>query len=100
MMSRLVTDEAVIKAIDLHTTDTPDGLVLDDDITCILEGVPTANLEAPTVTERKTGRWYINSDGYYPYCSECKNEPKSGLMTDFCPSCGADMRYKSGAVMV
>ena len=51
-------------------------------------------LEAPTVTERKTGRWYINSDGYYPYCSECKNEPKNGLMTDFCPSCGADMRYK------
>lgn len=42
--------------------------------------------------ERKKGRWLINSDGYYPYCSECQKEPKSGDMTDFCPNCGADMR--------
>ena len=42
--------------------------------------------------ERKTGKWLINSDGYYPYCSECRKEPKSGDMTDFCPNCGADMR--------
>jgi len=40
----------------------------------------------------RTGKWLINSDGYYPYCSECKAEPKSGEMTDFCPNCGADMR--------
>ena len=47
----------------------------------------------PTVQpERKPGHWLINSDGYYPYFSECKSEPKSGDMTDFCPSCGADMR--------
>lgn len=44
--------------------------------------------------ERKQGHWLINSDGYYPYCSECRKEPKSGDMTDFCPSCGADMRKK------
>lgn len=36
--------------------------------------------------------WIISSDGYYPYCSECKSEPKNGEMTDFCPNCGADMR--------
>ena len=47
-----------------------------------------------TQTERKTGHWIINSDGYYPYCSECRMEPKSGDMTDFCPNCGADMRGK------
>lgn len=41
--------------------------------------------------ERKIGHWLINSDGYYPYCSECRKEPKSGDMTDFCPSCGAYM---------
>ena len=35
--------------------------------------------------------WIICSDGYYPYCSVCKNEPKNGVMTDYCPSCGAEM---------
>ena len=38
------------------------------------------------------GHWIISSDGYYPYCSECLTEPKSGDMTDVCPTCGADMR--------
>jgi len=46
----------------------------------------------PSVTPKpRTGKWIINSDGYYPYCSECKSEPKSGEMTDFCPNYGADM---------
>lgn len=44
------------------------------------------------LAERPKGEWIINSDGYYPYCSECRMEPKSGDMTDFCPNCGADMR--------
>ena len=38
------------------------------------------------------GEWIICSDGYYPYCSVCKNEPQGMVMTDFCPNCGADMR--------
>ena len=38
---RLIDSDAVIKAIDKHTFDTDDGLCLDDDITCILEEVPT-----------------------------------------------------------
>lgn len=45
----------------------------------------------PVTPEPRTGKWLINSDGYYPYCSECKAEPKSGEMTDFCPNCGAKM---------
>lgn len=36
-------------------------------------------------------KWEINCDGYYPYCTNCNNEPKSGLMTQYCPSCGAKM---------
>lgn len=48
----------------------------------------------PPTPSRPKGHWIINADGYYPYCSECKTEPKSGDMTDFCPSCGADMRGK------
>ena len=45
----------------------------------------------PVTPEPRRGKWLINSDGYYPYCSECKAEPKSGEMTDFCPKCGAKM---------
>lgn len=46
----------------------------------------------PTIqSEQRTGKWLINCDGYYPYCSECRIEPKSGVMTDFCPNCGAKM---------
>jgi hypothetical protein len=43
------------------------------------------------VAEVTHGRWLINSDGYYPYCSVCKEEPKSGIMTHYCPNCGAKM---------
>ena len=39
----------------------------------------------------RKGHWIISSDGYYPYCSECKTEPGSGNMTDVCPTCGANM---------
>ena len=45
----------------------------------------------PVTPKLRMGKWLINSDGYYPYCSECKTEPKSGEMTDFCPKCGAKM---------
>lgn len=44
-MGRLVDVDAVIKAVDRHTKDEPE-IVLDNDITCILEEVPTA-YEAP-----------------------------------------------------
>ena len=36
-------------------------------------------------------RWLINSDGYYPYCSECKCEPDDRKMSKHCPHCGARM---------
>lgn len=41
------------------------------------------------VQEVRHGKWIINSDGYYPYCSECKQEPKE--LSKFCPNCGAKM---------
>ena len=49
--------------------------------------------EEPTadVAEVKHGKWKINSDGYYPYCSECNNEPENGKLTKYCPECGAKM---------
>ena len=42
--------------------------------------------------EKRKGCWLINSDGYYPYCSRCNNEPQSRIMTDYCPNCGAHMK--------
>ena len=49
-------------------------------------------LKTADVQPVKRGKWEICSDGYYPYCSECKAEPESGKMTNYCPRCGADMR--------
>lgn len=49
------------------------------------------NYNNKTPTYRKSGEWKINSDGWYPYCSECFKEPKGGL-SNYCPNCGAFMK--------
>jgi Zn finger protein HypA/HybF involved in hydrogenase expression len=41
--------------------------------------------------QEKTARWEISSDGYYPYCSHCKQEPPGRELTPFCPLCGYAM---------
>ena len=60
-----------------------------DRITDFIESLPSADVQAV-----KRGKWEICSDGYYPYCSNCKSEPESGKMTDYCPHCGAYMGKK------
>ena len=50
----------------------------------------------PAQPEPKYGEWIINSDGYYPYCSLCYQEPEGRVMTKYCPTYGAKM---SGADM-
>lgn len=48
-------------------------------------------------------QWKINSDGYYPYCSNCNYEPTIEVQDfsldleelDFCPKCGAKMLNNS-----
>ena len=35
--------------------------------------------------------WEIDCDGYYPYCSNCRQEPEGRVMSKFCPNCGAIM---------
>lgn len=51
----------------------------------------------PTI-ETKQARWEIDSDGYYPYCSNCRHEPNRPLYlsednrTPYCPNCGAKMK--------
>lgn len=48
------------------------------------------NIGGKTYTVRK-GKWKINCDGYYPYCSVCGSEPEGREKLERCPSCGAFM---------
>lgn len=41
--------------------------------------------------EIQHAQWLISSDGYYPYCSLCKQEPQGRIMTNYCPNCGTRM---------
>lgn len=52
----------------------------------ILNNIPPAD-----VAEVVHAKWEISSDGYYPYCSHCKTEPENGVMSKYCPECGAKM---------
>lgn len=56
--------------------------------------------DAPTIEERKTGKWLYKEDGWADWyeCSLCRCKcPRNSFgkpvdRTPFCPSCGADMR--------
>ena len=50
------------------------------------------NMPSEDIRADIRGEWKINPDGWYPYCSNCGCEPKNGVMSNFCPDCGADMR--------
>ncbi len=50
-----------------------------------IDAIPAAGVQPV-----KHGHWIISSDGYYPYCSECKARPE-GKPTKFCGECGARM---------
>lgn len=52
----------------------------------VIDKIPAADVR-PNIH----AKWEINCDGWYPYCSNCKQEPQGRIMTNFCPNCGADM---------
>lgn len=58
----------------------------EEDIEDIINDIPAADVQ-----EVRHGKWEIDCNGYYPYCSNCKEEPDSGVMSDYCPNCGARM---------
>lgn len=76
------------------------------DINQVLEEVVKDIKELPTIEVSeadtggnigKEGKWLINSDGYYPYCSLCGNEPTIKDYKDlpkYCPDCGARNKLK------
>ena len=45
-----------------------------------------------TRNKNKEGRWEINCDGYYPYCTVCGEEPDTREMSPTCPMCGASLK--------
>lgn len=61
-----------------------------------IDSMPT--VEAEPV---KQGRWEVNEDRFYPFCSNCKYEPPKELircnalslepiLTKYCPNCGSE----------
>ena len=63
----------------------------------VVEGCVEALKFTPTadVVEVKHAEWEISSDGYYPYCTNCRYEPPwvggKDMRTPYCPNCGAKM---------
>lgn len=56
---------------------------------------PAPIMQGSQEEEARRGEWLINSDGWYPYCSVCGEEPRERKMSKFCPDCGTPMRnYK------
>ena len=55
--------------------------------------IPIIDIEhAPTIEERKTGKWIVEDDGYTE-CCRCDQCGKRYVdISNFCPNCGADMR--------
>ena len=42
----------------------------------------------------KQGKWIIKNPGEHFICSECEMKPDGGLISDYCPNCGAKMDLK------
>ena len=78
-----MTEEEAIKWIDYHI-DISDYDKGDE----ILQALKMAR---KALANQKTGQWIINSDGYYPTCSNCKSEPEGRTMPKYCPDCGSRM---------
>lgn len=73
--------------IHYHQKENIDGYIYSEYVSKDeIDAVPTEDVEPV-----RRGHWIINSDGYYPQCSECMNEPQGRVMTDWCPNCGAKM---------
>lgn len=56
-----------------------------------LLGTSTDYLVGISAKKHNIAHWVIVSDGWYPVCSECWEEPPGREMTRYCPNCGAKM---------
>ena len=89
---RLIDADALMENAQVYEIEC--GNEIGDDVREIKAVLASRIENAPIIDPVKHGKWLINSDGYYPYCSECKAEPKSRELTNYCPNCGAKMDGK------
>lgn len=87
-MSRLIDADELIKNID-YSADM--GGVLGKVVECVKYYAKFMVASAPTIEERKTGKW-IETDSYEPCWFKCD---QCGRLSDikeiYCPTCGASM---------
>ena len=87
-MAEYIEREAIKKAFaeEIHTNYLDDYAKGFQAALLAVMSIPAADV-APV----RHGHWIINSDGYYPQCSECMSEPRGREMTKYCGECGAKM---------
>lgn len=88
-MARYVDADLIVEKLKKTITNRPTAFI-NNVLIGLLEEAPTVK-----VYPILPGEWRINCDGYYPYCSNCGTEPKNGVMSNFCPECGAYMKGAS-----
>lgn len=59
-------------------------------------GMNDAIRQGYAITNERKAKWIINSDGYYPECSNCWNEPSAHKLTKYCEKCGCRMTDEFG----
>ena len=67
-------------------TKYPSGMYYPDDIISCIEDTPLVD-----ATEVKYGEWVYDSNTGEPRCSECGEDALEGVITPYCPHCGAKM---------
>lgn len=91
-MAEYLEREALLKSLTQECKDCENNFGCDCEECDYAKAMLYISLEPTTdVKPVKYGKWLISSDGYYPYCSECKERP-DGKLTDFCGHCGAKMK--------
>ena len=94
-MSRLIDADALIRYIG-NSADL--GGALGKVVECVKIYAKFMVQTAPTIEERKKGKWILTQDDDYEYCtcSECGYQNGENWMNGsdipFCAMCGADMR--------
>lgn len=90
-------DKMIIKALRCCVDDECTSCPMRDVSLCMdklhrstIDLIKRQKAEIEECLNQRHGKWEISCDGWYPYCSECGQEPKGG-MSKYCPNCGAKM---------
>lgn len=89
---RKIDADHLKERIKLIVCDSDNSLYRDALNDILIHVIPQVIDDEPAIED--TAHWEICCDGYYPYCSECKEEPQGREMTKYCPNCGRKMVNK------